>query len=46
MNMSESDRVVAATTIFGDDDEDVAQISLFDDSEDEPGEDGVNAQGK
>jgi DNA gyrase subunit A len=29
MNIAESDRVVAATTIFGDDEEDVAQISLF-----------------
>jgi DNA gyrase subunit A len=42
MSLSESDRVVAATTIFGDDDEDATPVALFNGSE----EDGSEGEGE
>ncbi len=38
MNIAASDRVVAATTIFGDDEEDAAQVALFTGDEEDEGE--------
>ncbi len=38
MNIASSDRVVAATTIFGDDEEDAAQVAFFGDDEEDEGE--------